>query len=51
LLRVALERAQELVPEISGNRLMVSVRLMQLGEGKRPQAVTDDVAFELALCS
>lgn len=51
LLRVALEHAQKLVPEISGNRLMVSVRLMQLGESQRPQAVTDDVAFELALCS
>lgn len=51
LMRVALDAAQELIPEISGNRLMVSVRLMQWGEGHRPRAVTEDVAFELALCS
>jgi cell division protein ZapD len=51
LLRVALDAAHGLIPEISGNRLMVSVRLMRLGEGQRPQPVTDDVSFELALCS
>jgi cell division protein ZapD len=51
LLRVALDMTQGLIPEISGNRLMVSVRLMQLGEDQRPHLVTDDVAFELALCS
>lgn len=51
LLRVALEVAQELIPEISGNRLMVSIRLMKLGEDHRPHAIADDVAFELALCS
>ncbi len=51
LLRVALNAAQELIPEISGNRLMVSVRLMRQGEDNRPHAVTDDVTFELALCS
>jgi cell division protein ZapD len=51
LMRVALDASQELIPEISGNRLMVSVRLMQLGEDQRPHLVTDDVAFELALCS
>jgi cell division protein ZapD len=51
LMRVALEVAQELVPEISGNRLMVSVRLMRQGDDHRPHPVTEDVAFELALCS
>lgn len=51
LLRVALDAALELIPEISGNRLMVSIRWMRVGEGQRPQAVTDDVAFELALCA
>jgi cell division protein ZapD len=51
LMRVALDASEELIPEISGNRLMVSVRLMQLGEDQRPHLVTDDVAFELALCS
>jgi cell division protein ZapD len=51
LLRVALEVGLEMIPEISGNRLMVSVRLMQLGDGHRPAPVTDDVAMELALCA
>jgi len=51
LLRLALDAEQELIPEISGNRLMVSVRLMRLGEDHRPHATSDDVSFELALCS
>ena len=51
LLRVALDVTQGLIPEISGNRLMVSVRLMQPGEDQRPHLVNDDVSFELALCS
>jgi len=51
LLRVALDASLELIPEISGNRLMVSIRWMRLGDGQRPQAVTADVAFELALCA
>jgi cell division protein ZapD len=51
LMRLALDVAHGLIPEISGNRLMVSVRLMRQGEDHRPHAVTDDVAFELALCS
>jgi cell division protein ZapD len=51
LLRVALDVSQELIPEISGNRLMVSVRLMCQGEDKRLHLDSDDTAFELALCS
>jgi len=51
LLRVALDVTQGLVPEISGNRLMVSVRLMRAGDDQRAHLVADDVAFELALCS
>jgi len=51
LLRVALDATLTLIPEISGNRLMVSVRWMRLGDGQRPQAVTDDVPFELTLCA
>ena len=51
LLRLALDVNLELVPEISGNRLMVSVRLMHLGEDKRSHLVSDDVPLELALCS
>jgi cell division protein ZapD len=51
LLRVALNISQELIPEISGNRLMVSVRLMRQGDDNRPHLDNEDTAFELALCS
>lgn len=51
LLRVALNASLALIPEISGNRLMVSVRWMRLGEAERPQLVTEDIAFELTLCA
>lgn len=51
LLRVALDASLTLIPEISGNRLMVSLRWLRLGDGQRPQPVTDDVAFELTLCA
>ncbi len=51
LLRLALNPALGLIPEISGNRLMVSIRLMRHGEDDRLHACADDAAFELALCS
>ena len=50
LVRLALAASLELIPEISGNRLMVSVRLMRQGDDNRSHPVTQDVAFELALC-
>ena len=40
-----------LVPEISGNRLMVSVRLMRQEAPDRLQASNDNAQFELTLCS
>lgn len=51
LLRVRLDPSFDVVPEISGHRLMVSVRLMsQEAEGRlRPH--TGDVPFELTLCA
>lgn len=51
LMRVALDIAHGLIPEISGNRLMVSVRLMRMGDDQRPHLVNEDVAFEVALCA
>ena len=51
LLRLALDSSLNLVPEISGNRLMVSIRLMRQGDDDRLHACTDDTAFELALCA
>ena len=51
LLRVRLDGSDGLVPEISGHRLLVSVRMMRAdAEGRlRPAAV--DVPFELTLCA
>lgn len=51
LLRLRIDRTLNLVPEISGNRLMVSVRLMKHEPAERLQPSTDDVSFELALCA
>ncbi|HVZ43286.1 MAG TPA: cell division protein ZapD [Ramlibacter sp.] len=50
LLRLSIDPQLGLVPEISGNRLMVSVRLMKQ-EGERLQASGDAASFELTLCS
>ncbi|MFT3819237.1 MAG: cell division protein ZapD [Rubrivivax sp.] len=51
LMRLRLDGSDGLVPEISGHRLLVSVRMMRAdGEGRlRPAAA--DVPFELTLCA
>jgi len=51
LLRLRIDGGDELVPEITGHRLIVSVRLMRTdAEGRlRPAAV--DMPFELTLCA
>jgi cell division protein ZapD len=51
LLRLRIDPALGLVPEISGNRLMVSVRLMRQEASDRLQPATGDASFELTLCS
>ena len=51
LLRLALDPSLGLIPEISGNRLMVSIRFMRQGDDDRLHACNEDAAFELALCS
>jgi len=51
LMRVRLESDAELVPEISGHRLMVQVRLMRQEADGRLRPTTDDTAFELTLCA
>ena len=51
LMRVRLDDALGLVPEISGHRLMVMVRLMRQEDDGRLRASSDDTAFELTLCS
>ena len=50
LMRVRLDGDDPPVPEISGHRLMVSIRLMKADAEGRLRPWTDDCAFELALC-
>ena len=51
LLRLTLEQSLELIPEISGNRLMVSIRLLRHAEDDRLQSCNEDQSFEITLCS
>jgi cell division protein ZapD len=52
LLRLRIDPALGLIPEISGNRLMVSVRLLrEASEDKMPVVSSEDASFELTLCS
>lgn len=51
LLRLRIDPRLGLVPEISGNRLMVSVRLMRHEADDRLHQSTDDAPFELTLCA
>ena len=51
LLRLAIDPRLELIPEISGNRLMLSVRLLRLGDDERLHPAGEDAAFELTLCT
>ena len=50
LMRVAIDPALGVVPEISGNRLMIWVRMMRQDGDGRLQHSTDDAPFEMALC-
>ncbi|MES2843286.1 MAG: cell division protein ZapD [Pseudomonadota bacterium] len=51
LLRLRMDPSTGLIPEISGNRLMLSVRLMRQGDDDRLHSAQDDTAFELTLCA
>jgi cell division protein ZapD len=52
LLRLRIDPQLSLVPEISGNRLIVSVRLLKpSSDDKLPVSTQEDAAFELTLCS
>jgi cell division protein ZapD len=51
LLRLRLDIALGLVPEISGNRLMFSVRLLERSEEGRPRPCSADVPLEVTLCA
>jgi cell division protein ZapD len=51
LLRVWVDGNDGLVPEITGHRLMVSVRFMRPDAEGRLRAAGSDTAFEIALCA
>ena len=51
LASLRIDPALGLIPEISGNRLMVSVRLMQVQPGFASVPSTQDTSFELTLCA
>jgi cell division protein ZapD len=48
---VRIDESLGLVPEISGHRLMVSVRLMRADAEGRLKAYHGDANFDLALCA
>jgi cell division FtsZ-interacting protein ZapD len=50
LLRMRIDPSLGLIPEISGHRLMISIRLMRQDEEGRLKLVPEDSGFELALC-
>ncbi|NRF71909.1 cell division protein ZapD [Aquincola sp. S2] len=51
LLRLRIDEAAGLVPEISGHRLMVSIRLMRCEPDGRLRPASEDLPLELALCA
>ena len=51
LLRVRIDDTEGLVPEITGHRLQVSVRLMRPDGDGRLRAAAVDMPFELTLCA
>ena len=51
LLRLRIDPRLGVIPEISGNRLMVSVRLMRHEKDDRLHQSTADTPFELTLCA
>ena len=51
LLRLRMDPASGLVPEITGHRLLVSVRMMRPDAEGRLKPAADDTDFELTLCA
>jgi cell division protein ZapD len=50
-MRVFINPALGLVPEISGNRMMVWVRLINQNWDGKPQASNENAEFEIELCA
>ncbi len=51
LLRMRIDPSLGLIPEITGHRLMVSIRLMRQDEEGRLRLAAEDSSFELTLCA
>ncbi len=51
LLRLRLDSRQEVVPELKGHPLMVSVRMMRVDTDGRLRPYTGDASFDVALCA
>eukprot|EP01034_Spumella_vulgaris_P032294 gene32294-39873_t len=51
LLRLKIDPALGITPEISCNRLLVVIRMMRQQADGRLQSCTDEVPFEMALCA
>ena len=51
LMRLSLDESLGIIPEISGNRLMVWVRMMRQDGNGRLQPLAQDVQFDMSLCS
>jgi cell division protein ZapD len=51
LLRVWIEESACTFPEISANKYMVWIRFASQGGDQKPQAMTQDIPFKMALCS
>lgn len=51
LLRVYVDDEAGIFPEISANKYMVSIRFSAQGGDMKPQPVSNDVSFQLALCN
>jgi cell division protein ZapD len=51
LLRMRIDSSLDLIPEISGNRLIVMIRMMRQDREERLHPCAEDAAFELTLCS
>ena len=51
LLRLRIDPGLEVLPEISCNRMLVVIRLMQQQANGRLTASTDDISFEMTLCA
>ena len=51
LVRLRMDPAAGLVPEITGHRLLVTVRMMRVEPEQRVKPSTEDTPFELTLCT